>query len=104
VAGIYDPPRDIIRSVPGITLTELEDSREFCNCCGSGGDLLASNTDMSLAIGARKLEEALLTGAAAVVTACPSCERTLLMAKTARKSPIEVLDIAQFVWRAAAKK
>ncbi len=104
VAGIYDPPRDIIRSVPGITLTELEENREFCHCCGSGGDLLASNTDMSLAIGTRKLEEALLTGAASVVTACPSCERMLLMAKTAQKSPIEVLDVAQLVWRAAAKK
>jgi Fe-S oxidoreductase/FAD/FMN-containing dehydrogenase len=103
VAGIYDPPRDIIKSIPGVGLTELEDNRERCNCCGSGGDLLASNTDMSLAIGARKLEEALLTGAKNIVTACPSCERALLMAKTARKFQIEVLDVAQFVWKAALK-
>jgi Fe-S oxidoreductase/FAD/FMN-containing dehydrogenase len=103
-AGLFDPPRDIIRSIPGVVFTELTDNRERCNCCGSGGDLLASNTDMSLAIGVRKLEEALLTGAKSLVTACPSCERTLMMAKMGQKSPIEVLDLAQFVWRAAAKK
>jgi Fe-S oxidoreductase/FAD/FMN-containing dehydrogenase len=104
VAGLFDPPRDIIKSVPGLAFTELRDNRERCNCCGSGGDLLASNTDMSLAIGVRKLEEALLTGAKSLVTACPSCIRTLVMAKMGQKSPIEVLDLAQFVWRAAAKK
>ncbi len=104
VAGIFDQPRDILGSIPGVVLAELRDARERCNCCGSGGDLLASNTDMSLAIGVRKLEEALLTGAKTLVTACPSCERTLLMAKTGQKSPIEVVDLAQFVWRAAVKK
>jgi Fe-S oxidoreductase/FAD/FMN-containing dehydrogenase len=104
VSGLFDPPRDIIRSIPGVVFTELGQTRERCSCCGSGGDLLASNTDMSLAIGVRKLEEALLTGAESLVTACPSCERALMMAKMAQKSPMEVLDVVQFVRKAAAKK
>lgn len=103
VSGLFDPPRDIIRSLPAVTFTELEDNRQYCTCCGSGGDLLASNTDMSLAIAARKLEQALRTGAKTLVTACPSCIRSLTMARLASKAQIEVLDIVQLTWKAASK-
>jgi heterodisulfide reductase subunit D len=102
-SGIYDEPRSILRSIPGLRVSELRENREYCNCCGSGGDLLVSNQDVSLGIAKRKLDEVLATGAAAVVTACPSCVRSLTMAKNANKMPISVADITQLVLEAMVK-
>jgi len=102
-SGIYDEPRSILRSIPGLRVSELWDNREYCSCCGSGGDLLVSNQDVSLGIAKRKLDEVLATGAAAVVTACPSCVRSLTMAKNANKMPIGVADITQLVFEAMVK-
>jgi heterodisulfide reductase subunit D len=103
-AGMYDLPRRIISQIPGIEFIELEFNREYCNCCGSGGDLLASNQALSLEIAARKIDEIIRTGAESVVTACPSCVRAMTMAKLAQKSPLRVMDISQLVWSAVAGK
>jgi Fe-S oxidoreductase/FAD/FMN-containing dehydrogenase len=99
VGGIYDPPRAVIRSIPGLRFTEMENTREYSSCCGSGGDLLVSNQDLSLAIAKRKADEILATGAKMAVTACPSCMRALVMTKSSRKLPFDVMDITQLVWR-----
>jgi len=98
--GIFDEPRYIIEKIPGLNLVELEDNREYGNCCGSGGDLLASNQDLSLAIARRKVDEILNTGVETVATACPSCVRAIHMAKTAEKAKLNVLDITELVWKA----
>jgi Fe-S oxidoreductase/FAD/FMN-containing dehydrogenase len=98
--GIYDEPRHIINKIPGLSLAELEDNREYCSCCGSGGDLLASNEDLSLNIARRKVNEVLNTGVQTLVTACPACVRAITIAKTAEKAPFNILDITQMVWKA----
>lgn len=102
-SAIFDEPRSIISNIPGLDFAELEDKREYCNCCGSGGDLLASNQDLSLDIARRKLSEVLNTGVRTVVTACPACVRAITMAKTAEKAQLNVLDITQLVWKAMVK-
>jgi Fe-S oxidoreductase len=99
-SGIYDEPRHIINKIPGLKLTELEDSGEYCNCCGSGGDLLVSNEGLSLDIARRKVKEVLASGVQTLVTACPACIRAMTIAKTAEKAPFNILDIAQLVWKA----
>jgi Fe-S oxidoreductase/FAD/FMN-containing dehydrogenase len=102
-AGIYDQPRRIISSIPGLEFIELESNREYCNCCGSGGDLLASNQQLSLNIAARKVQEVLDTGAESLVTACPSCIRAITMAKLAEKAQFNLMDISHLVWNAMVK-
>jgi Fe-S oxidoreductase/FAD/FMN-containing dehydrogenase len=99
-SGIYDEPRHIINEIPGLSFAELEDSREYCSCCGSGGDLLVSNEDLSLGIARRKVREISDTGAQTLVTACPACTRAITMAKMAEKAQFNILDIAQLVWKA----
>lgn len=99
-AGLYIEPRYILGKIPGLDLVELENNREYCACCGSGGDLLASNKDMALAIAGRKVTEIMATGAGTTVTACPSCIRAVTMAKTAEKVKLDVLDITEVVLKA----
>ncbi len=101
-SGIFDEPRYIMGKIPGLSLVELEDNREYCTCCGSGGDLLASYQDLSLDIAKRKVEEVLSTGVETAVTACPACIRAMHMAKTAAKARLDVLDITQLLWKAMA--
>ena len=102
-SAIFDEPRYIISQIPVLNFTELEDNREYYNCCGSGGDLLVSNQELSLDIAKRKVGEVLDTGARTVVTACPSCVRAITMAKTVEKTQLDVLDIAQLVWKAMVR-
>jgi heterodisulfide reductase subunit D len=51
-------------------------------------------------IAKRKIDEALTTGAQAVVTACQQCVRTMLTYVRRNKIPLEVMDIVQLVHRA----
>jgi Fe-S oxidoreductase len=99
-AHIFDEPRFIMSKIPGLELVEMENNREYCTCCGSGGNLLVSNEDMSLAIAARKMREIMATGARTAVTACPSCIRAISMAKTTEKVELDVLDITELLWKA----
>ncbi len=99
-SGIYDEPRFVINQIPGIDFVELVDNREYCSCCGSGGDLLASNQELAQDIARKKIDEVLLTGADTVVTACPSCIRALNMAKTSAKVKLNVMDISELLWKA----
>jgi Fe-S oxidoreductase len=72
--GIYDPPRNILKSLPGIELYEMERIREYAWCCGSGGGVLEAFPEFSTETARERLEEALSTGAEALVTSCPWCE------------------------------
>ncbi len=72
--GIYDPPRNVLRALPGIELCEMERIREYSWCCGSGGGVLEAFPEFATATARERLEEALSTGAEALVTSCPWCE------------------------------
>ena len=104
VSGIFDQPRSIIAGIPGVSFKELESSKEYCNCCGSGGNLLVTNQDLSLSIAKKKVEEAQRIGAQSLITGCPSCVRSITMAKTAEKIPLNILDITQLVWKVLEKR
>ncbi len=102
-AGVYDEPRELIRSIPGIKFVELPRSREDCQCCGGGGNLEMIDPELSSEIARRKIEEVMGTGAQAVVTSCQQCVRTMTTYARRNKIPIEVLDITQLLHRALKK-
>ena len=73
--GIYDIPREILKSIPGIKLTEMERTKENSFCCGGGSgnfvtDLLGGSEENPSRIRVREAHE---TGAEILVVACPSC-------------------------------
>ena len=103
-AGVYDEPRDIIRSIPGITFVELPRNREDCRCCGGGGNLEMVDAGLAAGIAGEKIEEVLSTGAAIVVTACQQCVRTMNTYVKRNRISLEILDITQLVERALDRK
>jgi heterodisulfide reductase subunit D len=99
-AGVYDEPREVIRSIPGVKLVEMPANRENCRCCGGGGNLEMFDPELSSAIAARKMEDVLSTGAQVVVTACQQCVRTLTTYARRKGVPVEVMDLVQLVQKA----
>jgi heterodisulfide reductase subunit D len=103
-SGIYDDPRFIIHSIPGITLREMRNNRENALCCGGGGDIAMWEADATEELAERRLEQALATGATAIISACQQCKRTLLQAARKTKTRIRVLDVTELVWQAMEKE
>lgn len=100
INGIYEPPRDILRSIPGLNLVEMERNREYAWCCGAGGGVIDAYPDFALWTGGERIEEAKATGAKAIVTACPWCERSFLDVINAKGEKMQVYDVVELVQQA----
>jgi Fe-S oxidoreductase len=98
--GVYEPPRDIIKSIPGVKLIEMERIKEYAWCCGAGGGVTESNPDFAEWTATERIFEATTTGAEAIVTACPWCEMTLSQAIDENESGLKVYDIVELVAKA----
>jgi Fe-S oxidoreductase len=97
--GIYEPPRRVLRSIPGIELLEMPRSREDSLCCGGGGGGLWSDYPVEERFAVLRVKEALDVGAEVIVTACPYC---VLMLEDAVKvlnveERITVRDVAELL-------
>ncbi|GGW38945.1 (Fe-S)-binding protein [Streptomyces xantholiticus] len=68
--GLGDRPRRLLQAVRGLELIELPGAEE---CCGFGGTFAVKNPDVSEAMGADKLRNALSTGAGVLCGADNSC-------------------------------
>ena len=100
---IYDPPRNILKALPGVTLKEMERIREWSWCCGAGGGCrTAFPEDIAGFAAEKRLEEAFETGARTLVTACPFYEQNLgeNAKRTYDQYGIEVKDILDLVYHA----
>jgi Fe-S oxidoreductase len=104
--GIYDAPRDIITSIPGIKFVEMRRIRENSLCCGGGGGGVWLDSFIKEFMKERPAEdrvrEAAKTGADVLVTACildiPMFEDALKL--TGLEDQITVKDISELVLEA----
>ena len=99
-SGLYDTPRHILQSLPGITLVEMERRRENAWCCGAGAGVSQANPELALWTANERLKEARSTGAAALVTSCPWCERNFKDAAKEYGQDIVIYDIAEIACKA----
>jgi len=100
VNGNYEPPRNIIKAIPGVTLVEMERIKEYAWCCGSGAGSKSAYPDFALAVAKERVEEAETTGASAIVSACPWCEANLSDGIDASGSKMKVIDILDLIEQA----
>jgi glycolate oxidase iron-sulfur subunit len=68
-------PRELLRSIPGVTFKEMAKPDA---CCGSGGSYVLTHFETSSDIAARKAADAASTGADTITTGCPACMMQLL--------------------------
>jgi Fe-S oxidoreductase len=98
--GVYEPPRDILRSIPGLKLTEMDRIKEYAWCCGAGGGVDISNPDFARWTAQERISEAEATGAEALVTACPWCEKIFNETIKENGSNLKVYDIVELLDKA----
>lgn len=96
---IYDPPREMLSMIPGITLVEMRDNKEGSLCCGGGGGRMYIEVDEVTRLSHLRLEQAMASGAEIIATACPWCYTQLKDAikVTDQEGRIEVKDIAELL-------
>lgn len=75
----YEAPRNVLKSIPGLRLTEMGQIREEAFCCGGGGgnfftNMLGSGMTSPSRIRVRQAAE---TGADVLAVACPLCAKML---------------------------
>lgn len=91
---IYDEPRKVIESIPGIELVEMERNRRWSYCCGSGAKVVSNcYPEYSAATTKDRLLEG-KRAADTIVTACTSCVSTMNKAAKKQGIDIEVCDIS----------
>jgi Fe-S oxidoreductase len=71
--GIYDEPREVLKSIPALELSEMPESREDSLCCGMGGGRIWVETPMPERFSNLRLEQAIGVGAEVLATCCPYC-------------------------------
>lgn len=98
--GIYDAPREIIKSIPGATFVELRHHHQHSLCCGGGGNLQSVDPETAAKITALRVEEIKESGATIIVSACQQCEQMLITAVQKAKLPVRVMDISQLILEA----
>jgi Fe-S oxidoreductase len=103
---IFDAPRNILKKIPGVKLTEMERRRERGMCCGAGGGLMWLEEDPGKRVNELRVnqaQEAFVKEKRAngrtqlVASACPFCMTMLEDGIKAKNAEFENKDIAELV-------
>jgi len=104
----YESARMILRSVPGITLVEMDRHRKNALCCGGGGgnfftDMLSGGDDSSARV---RVHEAADAGAQLLAVACPMCAVMLEDAIKAENldNRLQVVELSEIVMERVSKR
>ena len=95
--GVYDIPREILQSMPGLDFVEMPRIRDYGWCCGAGGGVKEAYPDFAIWTAAERIREAQSVGAEAIVSACPSCSRNFRDTVKETGEEIKILDIIELV-------
>jgi Fe-S oxidoreductase len=96
--GIYDEPRNVLRSIPGLTLMDEVRAREESLCCGGGGGRMWLETQKGERFTDILVEQAVEMGAEVIATACPYCILNFKdSALSMDREDLEVLDVSEIV-------
>ncbi|CAD7771705.1 heterodisulfide reductase subunit D [Candidatus Methanoperedenaceae archaeon GB37] len=92
--GIYDEPREVLESIPGIELVEMPANREHANCDGRH---TIRFPEIGKKIAIDRVREAEGTGADLLVSTCSSCETNLRIAIREIASKLKVVDVSDLL-------
>ncbi|WP_327176987.1 (Fe-S)-binding protein [Streptomyces sp. NBC_01335] len=106
---VYTPPREIIKSVPGLRNEEMHRHKERGFCCGAGGARMWMEERIGKRINNERVDEALSLNPDIVSTACPFCLVMLTDSVNGKKNDgkakesIQVVDVSQLLLESVKK-
>ncbi|UOE63012.1 (Fe-S)-binding protein [Priestia filamentosa] len=99
---VYEPPREILKAIPGVNLLEMERNREKGMCCGAGGGLMWMEETAGSRINVTRTEQALEVKPTVISSGCPYC-LTMLSDGTKAKEvedKVGTYDVAELLEKA----
>ncbi|MBN2495060.1 MAG: (Fe-S)-binding protein [Deltaproteobacteria bacterium] len=101
---IYDAPREVLRSIPGVKFTEMIRNRDCSLCCGGGGGRMWMETKFGERFSDLRIPEALGVGADVLATACPYCINMFEDSRLNlnKEDEIRIKDVTELVAEALA--
>ncbi len=96
---VYDPPRQVLTTVPGLEVRELGRSRAQGFCCGGGGAGMWQEHEAGQRVNDVRLAEIEALGPEMAAAACPFCLIMLEEATTGRDggAAVSIRDIAEVI-------
>ena len=98
---IYDIPRQILKSIPGVNILEMERNKSDSMCCGAGGGMMWMEETQGKRINVERTEQALQLNPTMIGSNCPYC-LTMLSDGTKAKEveeTVATMDIVEIVER-----
>jgi len=98
--GVFDEPRHVLQSLPGVEYLEMDRSRERSLCCeGGGGRMWMESESTEERLAEIRVKDAVAMGVDVLATACPFCLLTLedAVKTTGNEEKIQVRDIVELV-------
>jgi Fe-S oxidoreductase len=96
---IFDAPRKILKSIPGLKLIEMERHHNRSFCCGAGGGRMWMEEHIGTRINQMRTDQAIEVKAELIGTACPYC-LTMLFDGIKEKGKAETMaafDLSELV-------
>lgn len=96
---VYDDPRSVLKSIPGIELVEMFNNRENGLCCGGGGGRIWAETKKGERFSDLRIQQAIDAQAKVLATACPYCTAMFedSLVSMDKGSLLEVKEITELV-------
>jgi Fe-S oxidoreductase len=101
---VYDPPREVLKRIPGVTLVEASMSRSTGLCCGAGGAQMWMEEQNKDRMNVRRTLQLVETEAKVVASGCPFCMTMLTDGLKAQSLEEEIrqLDVAELLEESCA--
>ncbi|MCK4408617.1 MAG: (Fe-S)-binding protein, partial [Candidatus Eisenbacteria sp.] len=98
--GVYEEPRQILRSIPWVEFVEMRDAER---CCGGGGSFSLSHYDLSKAVARRKVEAIRDADVDIVTTECQACVMQLTDMLAQAGMDVAVVSVAELAVQRGAR-
>ncbi|MBL7685705.1 MAG: (Fe-S)-binding protein, partial [Deltaproteobacteria bacterium] len=92
---IYDAPREILKSIPGVQYADAEISKETGRCCGAGGGRMWMEERLGGRVNHKRLEDLQTVSPQTVASACPFCKVMITDATRDKHVELPVKDVAE---------
>jgi Fe-S oxidoreductase len=96
---VYDAPREILQTIPGVQVVEMARTRDNALCCGAGGGRMWLEERNGRRMNQNRIGDVEATGAGTLAAACPFCTSMFIdgIKGKGRENDIKLMDLAELV-------
>lgn len=104
--AVYEDPRKILKSIPGVKFVEMKRNKDNSLCCGGGGGRMWIEIDEIKRLSEIRVQDALDVGAEVIAAGCPWCHIQLedAIKTTDNEGRIAVKEVAELLAESAISR